>query len=70
MIPSWASKDFSKEFVDETKVHIRDEYTTFDWILQGLIERTGFHIEKSNTGDNLANEYFCRKIKSFGDESQ
>lgn len=61
------SKNFSKEFVEETKVHIRDEYSTFDWILQGLIERAGFHIENSNTEDSLASEYFCRKIKSFED---
>ncbi len=59
------SKNFSKGFVEETKVHIRDEYSTFDWILQGLIERAGFNIEKSNTEDSLASEYFCRKIKSF-----
>jgi len=61
------SKDFSKEFVDETIVHIRDEYSTFDWILQGLIERAGFNIEESNTEDCLTSEFFCRKIKSFGD---
>jgi ubiquinone/menaquinone biosynthesis C-methylase UbiE len=64
------SKDFSKDFVEETKVHIRDEYSTFDWILQGLIERAGFNIEKSNTENILASEYFCRKIKSFADGSQ
>lgn len=59
------SKDFNKEFVDETKVHIRDEYSTFDWILQGLIERAGFNIEKSNSEDSLASEYFRRKVKYF-----
>ncbi len=64
------AKDFSKDFVDEAKVHIRDEYSTFDWVLQGLIERAGFNIEKSNTEDSLVSEYFCRKIKSFTDESQ
>lgn len=61
------AKVFSKEFVDETKAHIRDEYSTFDWILQGLIERAGFRIERTNTEDRLATDYFCRKIKSFGD---
>ena len=64
------SKDFSKEFIEETKGHIRDEYSTFDWILEGLIERAGFNIEKSNTEDSLASEYFCRKIKSFENISQ
>ncbi len=57
--------EFSKEFVEETKVHIKDEYRTYDWIIEGLIERAGFKIEKSNTKDTLESEYFCRKIKSF-----
>ncbi len=59
------ARDFNKDFVEETKTHIKDEYSTFDWILQGLIERAGFKIEKSNTEDSLAYEYFCRKIKSI-----
>lgn len=59
------SKDFNREFVNEVKVHIKDEYSTFDWILQGLIERAGFEIESVNTEDCLASEYLCRKIKSF-----
>jgi ubiquinone/menaquinone biosynthesis C-methylase UbiE len=63
------SKDFSKALVDETKIHIREEYSTFDWILQGLIERAGFSIEQSRTEDKLASEYVCRKTASFGDES-
>ncbi|MCP4702638.1 MAG: class I SAM-dependent methyltransferase [Gammaproteobacteria bacterium] len=64
------SKTFSKEFADEIKLHIKDEYSTFDWILQGLIEKAGFDIEKTNTADKLASQYFCRKIKSFEDECQ
>lgn len=58
------SKDFSNSFIEETKVHIRDEYSTFDWILQGLIERAGFIIESSNTEDILTSEYICRKVRS------
>ncbi|NIP43262.1 MAG: hypothetical protein GWN61_11335, partial [candidate division Zixibacteria bacterium] len=60
------SEDFSKEFVNETKTHIKDEYSTFDWILQGMIERAGFKIERTYTEDILSSEYFCRKNKSFG----
>lgn len=59
------SNDFSKDFVDETKVHIKDEYSTFNWILKGLIQRAGFSIEKSDTQDCLASEYLCRKVKTF-----
>jgi ubiquinone/menaquinone biosynthesis C-methylase UbiE len=60
-------KGFGREFADEARVHIRDEYSTFDWILEGMIERAGFSIEMSGTDDVLASEYLCRKIKDFGD---
>ncbi len=59
------SNDFSNEFVNEVKTHIRDEYSTFDWVLQGLIERAGFSIEYTNTDDVLESEYICRKVQSF-----
>lgn len=55
------SKDLGTEFAEETKIHIRDEYSTFDWILEGLITRAGFVIEKANTEDSLITEYLCRK---------
>lgn len=58
------SNDFSKEFVAETKMHIKDEYSTFDWILQGMIERAGFDIESIRKENWLSSEYFCRKIDS------
>jgi len=58
-------QDFSEEFVNEAKIHIRDEYSTFDWVLQGLIERAGFNIEQINTEDVLESEYVCRKVQSL-----
>ena len=27
--------------------HVRKEYSTMDWIMQGMIERAGFEIEKA-----------------------
>jgi putative AdoMet-dependent methyltransferase len=55
------AREFSDAFVEETKTHIREEYSTFDWVLQGFIERAGFSIEHVCTEDRLAREYFCRK---------
>ena len=31
---------------EETVVHIREEYSTFDWVIEGMIERVGFRIEQ------------------------
>lgn len=63
------SKNIGVEFVEETKLHIREEYSTFDWILQGMLERAGFRIEYVNARDPLASEYYCRKVASLDDSS-
>ncbi len=31
---------------EETVIHIRDEYSTFDWVMDGMIERAGFQTEQ------------------------
>lgn len=53
------------DFVEETKIHIREEFSTVDWIIQGMIERAGFTIETVNNEDQLAYEYYCRKVKGL-----
>ena len=61
---SHVAENHAEDFLEETKTHIREEFSTFDWILRGLIERAGFRIENVME-DRLASEYFCRKITSF-----
>lgn len=58
-------KNFDSDFIEETKMHIREEFSTFDWVLQGMLERAGFRIELANTTDKLASEYLCRKLSAF-----
>lgn len=49
----------------EIETHIRDEYSTFGWIMEGLLGRAGFWIEKSNSlHDGFITEYFCKKVSS------
>jgi putative AdoMet-dependent methyltransferase len=48
----WVSSteaSLGKEFADETVIHIRDEYSTWDWILEGMLERSGFTIKEKRT---------------------
>ena len=41
--------------------HIRDEYTTYSWILEGMFERAGFEIVRGElTPDGMQAEYVCR----------
>lgn len=52
-------------FASEVKTHLREEYSTFDWVMEGLLERAGFVIETANYGDDLTAAYLCtRKSKT------
>ncbi|MHC4743740.1 MAG: class I SAM-dependent methyltransferase [Planctomycetota bacterium] len=49
------------EFAAEFETHIREEYSTHDWILKGMLERTGFKIEQSDTTQAPLATYLCTK---------
>ena len=51
------------EFRAEVETHIRDEYSTFGWILEGMLLAAGFAVEKVRCDDGLVAEYACRKVK-------
>lgn len=46
---------------DEFEAHVRDEFSTFGWILEGLLERAGFTIERANYSAPTYASYECRK---------
>lgn len=41
--------------------HFRDEFSTYDWILEGMLERTGFKIESKESFLGLVCRYKCEK---------
>ncbi len=36
----------------ELEEHVRDENSTFSWLLEPMLERTGFHIEDASYSDD------------------
>lgn len=47
---------------DEMEVHIRDEFSTYDWIMEGLLVKAGFSIDSVEVkADNLRG-YICSKV--------
>lgn len=50
--------DFLK---DDAETHFRDEFSTYDWILDGLITRAGFTITSKKIEIGLIAEYICKK---------
>lgn len=43
--------------------HIRKEYSTFTWIMEGLLERAGFRIERAEHSAGVIAHYYCTKIQ-------
>ena len=41
--------------------HLRDEYSTFDWIMEEMLYRAGFDIVEAAYGDHLIAAYGCVK---------
>jgi len=65
-INSWISgleKVAGEELGSEVAIHIRQEYSTFGWIMEGMLEKAGFVVEKCRSEDEFVTEYACRKVK-------
>ncbi|MDG5816814.1 class I SAM-dependent methyltransferase [Chitinispirillales bacterium ANBcel5] len=56
-------------FGAEVETHIRDEFSTFGWILEGMIEIAGFKVEKKRLSeDSFVSELLCRKEREIAFE--
>ncbi len=45
----------------ESETHVRDEYSTCDWIMEGLLERAGFRVQTADYHDEFLASYLCMK---------
>jgi hypothetical protein len=49
----------------ELEEHVRDEHSTFTWLLEPMLERAGFLIEERDHRDELMlARYVCRRVAS------
>jgi putative AdoMet-dependent methyltransferase len=44
---------------EEAMIHIRDEFSTYDWIMEGIIKRSGFRIDEAEYRDGFQTTYIC-----------
>lgn len=58
MVASDTGDGFSRE---EFESHVRDEFSTFGWILEGLITRVGFRIDSAEYTAPTYAHYLCTK---------
>jgi len=52
------------EMAEEIETHIKEEFSTFDWIMEGLLKRTGFSIESIDYDNRFLATYVCTKQKT------
>jgi superfamily I DNA/RNA helicase len=61
----WSAKPGGEGWtVADFTTHVRDEYTTFAWILERMIEDGGFRIDTIKHLTNVTAEYICKKSRS------
>lgn len=53
-------KSAGDKLAEETEIHIREEFSTLDWIMEGLLKSAGFCIESVEC-DGFMAEYLCKK---------
>lgn len=43
------------------ETHLRAEFSTYTWILQGMLDRAGFVVESTHCPDRIYAEFVCRR---------
>jgi putative AdoMet-dependent methyltransferase len=52
-----------EKFAAEVETHIRDEHSTFDWIMEGMLSRAGFRIDQADYVSGFGAAYLCTNTK-------
>jgi len=63
-IPEWVAsqeKAGGEEAVKDVEMHIREEYSTFTWIMESLLEKAGFTIDTADYQKGVLAQYVCTK---------
>lgn len=47
---------------DEMIIHVKDEYSTWEWIMSGMLEKAGFSIDSNTEIMNNVRVYICTKL--------
>ncbi len=53
-----AGGDFLQQ---DAEKHFREEFSTYDWIMDGLLSRAGFVIKSKDIQDGVLGTYYCTK---------
>jgi putative AdoMet-dependent methyltransferase len=54
-----ASEIMGDEFANRIAAHVKNEYSTLDWIMEGMIVRAGFRVVRKDYKEGFRGTYFC-----------
>ena len=54
-----------REIARDVEMHIKKEYSTFTWIMEGLLDKAGFEIDNVTYHEGVLAKYVCTKITDF-----
>ncbi|VVB69257.1 Ubiquinone/menaquinone biosynthesis C-methyltransferase UbiE [uncultured archaeon] len=58
---SKAAENVSEEFAGLLTAHVKNEYSTLDWIMKGMLEQAGFRVDRVDHKDGFIGLYLCTK---------
>jgi putative AdoMet-dependent methyltransferase len=58
---SKAAEKAGPQFASSILSHVKNEYSTMDWIMRGMIEKAGFKIERATYSQRFFALYLCMK---------
>lgn len=64
-IAKWITQTNSfgdKEVLEDVETHVREEHSTFTWILENLLVKSGFRIDNADYHEGVLAKYLCTKI--------
>ena len=50
-----------EKIAEEVRIHIKEEYSTFDWVMENLLKKAGFNIVKADYFNDFLAVYICTK---------
>ena len=63
-IRSWVRsirKKAGPRLAEEAEVHLRKEFSTYDWVMEGLLRKAGFRINRKRTVEAFQTTYVCTR---------
>lgn len=46
---------------EQIQLHIRNEFGTFGWVIEGMLKKAGFNVDVVSSQDNYITSYLCTK---------